>query len=264
MRLLVRASAVNLIPLAQTRKPRCWADFRFTATSSLNCHFEVQSHCQLSLTFPISLWTTVHRILCSTSERLLNCACSSIRRRGMSAMSTSPTKLSTPYLPPINLPSTLQPTSPRAHRTIRRLQSAQTLSSNASSPNSPSLISQQRQQQQQQRHVAGNHRDPLPSQNLSIPATRTHHRSRSNSDAAVTSITPSGPAPRRNAAAKRIVAPGVSIKHQLEVLIREGPPKGDVTEGLRELRYFVLSDGVDADHDGMVGKASDWYRKACT
>jgi len=171
------------------------------------------------------------------------------------AMSTSPSKLSAPHLPPVNLPSTLQPSSPRAQRTIRRLQSAHTLSSNASSANSPSLISQQRQQQQQ-RHGAGNHRDPLPTQNLSIPATRTHHRSRSNSDAAVTSITPSGPVQRRNAAAKRVVAPGVSVKHQLEVLIREGPPRGDITEGLRDLRYFVLSDGVDADHDGMVRKTS--------
>lgn len=171
-------------------------------------------------------------------------------------MSTSPTKPSTPYLPPVHLPSTLQPSSPRAHRTIRRLQSAQTLSSNTSSANSPSLISQQRQQQQQ-RHFAGNHRDLLPTQNLSIPAIRTHHRSRSNSDAAVTSTTPTGPAPRRNAAAKRVVAPGVSVKHQLEVLIREGPPRGDVVEGLRDLRYFVLSDGVDADHDGMVCKASE-------
>lgn len=168
-------------------------------------------------------------------------------------MSTSPTKLSGPYLPSVNLPSTLQPSSPRTQRTIRRLQSAQTLSSNASSANSPSLISQQRQQQQQ-RNISSNHRDPFPTQNSSIPAIRTHNRSRSNSDAAVTSITPSGPAPRRNNAAKRVLAPGVSVKHQLEVLIREGPPRGDITEGLRDLRFYVLSDGVEADHDGMVRK----------
>ncbi len=62
--------------------------------------------------------------------------------------------------------------------------------------------------------------------------------------------------PRRNAAAKKIVAPAISAKHQLETLIRDGPPRGDIAEGLRDLRYFVLSDGVDADNDGMVREAS--------
>lgn len=165
-------------------------------------------------------------------------------------MSTSPSKLPLPHLPPTNTLSTLQPSSPRAHRTIRRLQSAQTLSSNSPSANSPSLISQQRQQQQ--RHVSGIYRDPLPAQQLSTSAAQSHHRSRSNSDAAVTSVSNSGPGQRRNAAAKKIIAPALSTKQQLEVLIRDGPPRGDIAGGLRDLRYYVLSDGVESDHDGMV------------
>ncbi|KAI9873650.1 MAG: hypothetical protein M1830_010759, partial [Pleopsidium flavum] len=165
-------------------------------------------------------------------------------------MSTSPSKPLPPYLAPTVTPTTLQPSSPRAHRTIRRLQSAQTLSSNPPNANTPSLISQQRQQQQQ-RHISGFHRDPLPAQNLPISTSQPHHRSRSNSDAAVMSVSNSGPAPRRNAVAKKIVAPPISAKHQLEALIRDGPPKGDLAEGLRDLRYYVLSDGVEADNDGM-------------
>lgn len=45
----------------------------------------------------------------------------------------------------------------------------------------------------------------------------------------------------------------VGVKRSgLETLLREGPPNGDILEGLQELRYLILSTRVDADHDGMV------------
>lgn len=44
----------------------------------------------------------------------------------------------------------------------------------------------------------------------------------------------------------------VGVKRSgLETLLREGPPNGDILEGLQELRYLILSTRVDADHDGM-------------
>lgn len=141
-------------------------------------------------------------------------------------------------------------TSPRTTRTLRKLQSAHALSSNYSSLNGSSLISQQRQQQQQ-------HRNPISSQNFTpqqnppVPPTPSHHRTRSNSDALVTSFSSSTSAPtRRNAVAKKAIS-AQTPKDELEALVRHGP-RGDVLVGLQRLRHLILCDGLDADSDGMV------------
>ena len=51
--------------------------------------------------------------------------------------------------------------------------------------------------------------------------------------------------------AKKGVAPNPSAKSQLESLIKIGP-RGDLIAGLADLRHLVLTDGLDADNDGMV------------
>lgn len=142
--------------------------------------------------------------------------------------------------------------SPRTTRTLRKLQSAHALSSNYSSLNSSSLVSQQRQQQ---------HRNPVSSQNFTpqqnspIPPTSSHHRTRSNSDALVTSFSSSTGAPtRRNAVAKKAIS-AQTPKDELEALVRQGP-RGDVPVGLQRVRHLILCDGLDADSDGMV---SVWH-----
>ena len=164
-------------------------------------------------------------------------------------MPASPIKLA-PHIPPAT-----QHSSPQPSRSIRRLQSAQSFSTNFSTSNTPSLISQQRQQQQQQRNISGAHKDLISSLQLNSSAGPHHDRSRSNSDAAITSISQGGPAPRRHAMARKIVALNSSAKSQLEALIRDGPPRDDVVGGLADLRHFVLIDGLDADGDGMVCSA---------
>ncbi|KAI9804006.1 MAG: hypothetical protein M1833_000287 [Piccolia ochrophora] len=169
-------------------------------------------------------------------------------------MSTSPSKRTTPHLAPSNITSTstLPPSSPRTNRSLRRLQSAHSLSSQAAAgSNSPSLISQQRQQQQ--RNLSFAHKD-FPSTDIPpVPRLASHGRSRSNSDAAVTSISHHGPTTRRNAAAKRIVTPalGVTKDVSLDTLVRQGPPDRDVAAALRDMRHCVLTDGIQSDSDGM-------------
>ncbi|KAI9813141.1 MAG: hypothetical protein M1827_004362 [Pycnora praestabilis] len=165
-------------------------------------------------------------------------------------MSTSPSRSSVPFIPPTNTSSTLSPPSPRTHRTIRRLQSAQTLSSNPPTSNTPSLISQQRQHQQ--RTISSTHKDPQSSHPPPVPSLPSHNRSRSNSDAAVASISSAGPPARRTALTRKIVGPAaVGKSTTLDALLRDGPSGGDVAGGLRELRYLVLADGVTSDSDGM-------------
>lgn len=38
----------------------------------------------------------------------------------------------------------------------------------------------------------------------------------------------------------------------LEMLLHTGPPDGDITGGLEQLRYTVLTDGIPSNSDGMV------------
>ncbi|KAI9720433.1 MAG: hypothetical protein M1812_002939 [Candelaria pacifica] len=153
-------------------------------------------------------------------------------------MSLSPSK-SAVHLAPNNAPTTLPPPSPRAHRSIRRLQSAQSLSSTPPTSNTPSLPSHQRQQQQ--RTVSGIHKDPPAQHPPPVPALPSNTRSRANSDAALTSVSQAAPPPRRNLAAKKVLAPVVAAKGAgLDTLLREGPVGGDVTGALREMSQLAV------------------------
>jgi cell cycle arrest protein BUB2 len=133
------------------------------------------------------------------------------------------------------------PATPQTTRTIRRLQSHQQLSSN-----SPSLITQQRQQQQQQQQLHGlttrESREHLQSsaQNSSLASGRT----RANSDA---------PMPLKKPSSTRRWPASATHgrKSSLEVLMRDGPPGGNIEQGLSDLRYHILSSRVEAGKEGM-------------
>lgn len=132
------------------------------------------------------------------------------------------------------------PPSPISHRTLRRLNSSADLANRPSSQ--PSLISQQRQQQLDQGDAA--HDGKPTSQVRSL-----HTRTRSNSDAAVMSVTSTGPPARRQAVGRRIVAADAL---SLDRLIREGPPDGDISSALESTRLKILDQGIKSDSDGMV------------
>jgi cell cycle arrest protein BUB2 len=100
----------------------------------------------------------------------------------------------------------------------------------------------------------------------SIPLSQPHQqlgvsksRHRANSDAALGAVSTSGPISKKQAAAKRIIsgfssssaASSGGKKTSLDILLREGPPRGDIAEGLQDLRYLVLTDGVGSNADGM-------------
>lgn len=170
-------------------------------------------------------------------------------------MANSPVK-NAPHLAQPTTSVTTQPSTPRNTRTIRRLQSAQALSSSFASSNTPSLTSQQRQQQQQQhRNNSNGHKEFGLLAQLNALAAKDHHRSRSNSDDALTSFSHLSPMLKKPAMAKKSTAPNSSVKSQLESLVKAGP-KGDLVGNLDELRYLVLTDAVDADIDGMVKNKS--------
>lgn len=77
-------------------------------------------------------------------------------------------------------------------------------------------------------------------------------RPRSNSDAATREATLTAPIPTQRRPARK-TGSGVGIKRSfLENLVRDGPQHGNTKEALQELKYLVLSTGVDADGDGMV------------
>lgn len=125
-------------------------------------------------------------------------------------------------------PSIPIPESPQTVRTVRRLQSHQQLSSN-----SPSLITQQRQQQQL-------HGLTTRASTEQLQTSRT----RANSDAPMFSKRPSS--------SRRLPASAIhSRKSSLEILIRDGPPSGNVEQGLSDLRYLILSSRVEAGKEGM-------------
>ena len=128
------------------------------------------------------------------------------------------------------------PPSPTTTRTIRRLQSHQQLSSN-----SPSLIAQQRQQQLHglaARESREQLHHPMPTS--SIPAPRV----RANSDAPT-------PLKKPSSSRKLHALAGQNRKSSLEALIRDGPPGGSMQQGLRDLRYHILSSRVEAGKEGM-------------
>ncbi|KAH0565186.1 hypothetical protein GP486_001432, partial [Trichoglossum hirsutum] len=169
-------------------------------------------------------------------------------------MSTSPRQF--PSLRSVESYSALAPPSPRISRTIRRLQSAHTLSSNPPPSDAPPVPPLQRWLPQN-RTVSSARKEPpppipAPSHVNPTTAVQVATRSRSNSDAPVASVSTAGPSSKRNAIAKRVVAPGLIRKATtLEAMLREGPPVGDIMGGLRDLRFLVLTDGVVSDSDGM-------------
>jgi len=44
-------------------------------------------------------------------------------------------------------------------------------------------------------------------------------------------------------------------RSELDEFIRRGPNNGDVAQGLIELRYRILTDGIPANSDGMVRRS---------
>lgn len=47
-------------------------------------------------------------------------------------------------------------------------------------------------------------------------------------------------------------------RSELDEFLRRGPANGDITQGLAELRYRILTDGIPSNPDGMV-HSSDIY-----
>jgi len=41
-------------------------------------------------------------------------------------------------------------------------------------------------------------------------------------------------------------------RSELDEFLRRGPTNGDVAQGLTELRYRILTDGIPSNSDGMV------------
>ena len=41
-------------------------------------------------------------------------------------------------------------------------------------------------------------------------------------------------------------------RSELDEFLRRGPADGDVAQGLAELRYRILTDGIPSNSDGMV------------
>lgn len=161
-------------------------------------------------------------------------------------MANSPSRHA-PHMPPASASTTHLLSSPRSTRTLRKLQSAHALSSNYAALNAPSLISQQRQQQ---RNISSSQTPGLP-EIPSLPQSRSHQRTRSNSDAVVPNFSNNGVAPTKRNAFPKKTAIHQSPKDELELLVRQGP-RGDVPTGLQHLRHLILCDGLEADGDGMV------------
>lgn len=137
------------------------------------------------------------------------------------------------------------PPSPRTARTLRKFQSHQTLYSSYSS-----ISGQQQPSNDSSPSRASGLDSPFDARAQSPTTTRPRRRTRSNSDASVTGSAIVHQTPKRPA---RKTGSGIGLKRSsLENLLRDGPPNGDVTGGLKELRYLVLSSRVDADSDGMV------------
>jgi cell cycle arrest protein BUB2 len=126
-------------------------------------------------------------------------------------------------------------------RTLRKIQSHQVLST------SSALIAQTQASRQAGSHEA----DQSAATPGAATRARAHRRARSNSDAASREAAATPPANQRRPARK--TGSGIGVKRSLlENLLRDGPQSSNPHEGLRELKYLVLSSRVDADGDGMV------------
>lgn len=147
------------------------------------------------------------------------------------------------------------PASPRTMRTLRKIQSHQVLTT------SSALIAQT-----QPSHLSASRSNDTGSSAIqSGSTTRTPaRRPRSNSDAAARDASLGAPVPIQRRPARK-TGSGVGIKRSLlENLVRDGPQNGNTKEALQELKYLVLSTGVDADGDGMVSirpgfRGSGWH-----
>lgn len=144
---------------------------------------------------------------------------------------------SNPPQPPSHLSSAAfaAPASPRTMRTIRKIQSLQTLSSTSSGG----------------RSQAFNRPTARIPQGSGLESSRpgqigSLRRARSSS---ATGLRDGAPAQKQSRSSRRS---GFGARRSvLETLLRDGPPNGNLLEGLQELRYLVLSARVDADTDGM-------------
>ncbi|KAG5289572.1 cell division control protein [Histoplasma ohiense] len=156
--------------------------------------------------------------------------------------------------------SGVPPPSPQTARTLRRYQSHQSLSSH-----SPTFPPQPRPTLQRN---AASHRERTEEhagyQNVLQPVsatTRTRARTRSNSDVTSNSITSIQQQPqhghqyqphKRPTSGRKSGSLGLQGKKSgLDALLRDGPPGGNIADGLQDLRYLVLSSRVDSDSDGM-------------
>lgn len=141
----------------------------------------------------------------------------------------------------LGVPGPDTPASPRTMRTLRKIQSHQVLST------SSALIAQTQASRQAGSHEA----DQSAATPGAATRARAHRRARSNSDAASREAAATPPANQRRPARK--TGSGIGVKRSLlENLLRDGPQSSNPHEGLRELKYLVLSSRVDADGDGMV------------
>ncbi|KAJ5911903.1 uncharacterized protein N7473_001206 [Penicillium subrubescens] len=133
------------------------------------------------------------------------------------------------------------PSSPRTMRTLRKIQSHQVLTT------SSALIAQT-----QSSHLSATRGTDTGLSATSGSTIRTPaRRPRSNSDAAALEASLVAPIPTQRRPARK-TGSGVGIKRSLlENLVRDGPQNGNTKEALQELKYLVLSTGVDADGDGM-------------
>ncbi|OJJ47900.1 hypothetical protein ASPZODRAFT_1807146 [Penicilliopsis zonata CBS 506.65] len=143
----------------------------------------------------------------------------------------------------LSLAAFAAPQSPRTMRTLRKIQSHQVLST------SSSAFSSQAVHASVPRKASGSEGLAPPIDFNTTHRTRPR-RGRSNSDAGAQDSGGSQPAKRP----ARKTGSGFGVrKSALESLLRDGLQNGNVVEGLKELRYLVLSTGVEADGDGMSG-----------
>lgn len=137
--------------------------------------------------------------------------------------------------------------SPQSTRTLRRFQSHQALSTTVTTASS----SQSRVYGH--RHSLNPRESDPPFLTSPPPAQPTSHkRARSNSDAAKNSAI-GVQSYRRPTASRKSGSIGHTGKRSgLEALLRDGPPGNNISGGLEEIRYLILSTRIDADIDGMV------------
>lgn len=193
----------------------------------------------------------------SKAELLSTCYLGALLEPQSPIMTTSPVKPSANspsknayHIPPSS--NTQQLSSPRTARTLRKLQSAHQLSSNYASQNSNlSLISQQRQQQNRNPSASLAPPPPVPSLRRSHSHNKlpTNHGAPSTTSIPLQNVTNQLPPAKRGKSPRRPVTT-LHPKDQLKSLVTSGP-KNDIPTSLRDMRYLILGDGIDADNDGM-------------